>query len=361
MSAEATNPFAREDQLTPADRESLVAAIKSAYPAANRDFLYSRLARSLGIHVADDVIALNNPGTTVVRAIVDYARAQGKTLELLGATWTEVSGNPELRTLANRFLPDQTAVLAKFAPSDSMAVAEHPTLERLVAARSRLLDPAAFKAGLERLTGALCKVEAGRSGGTGFLVGRRTVLTNYHVVADALRTGVAGDGLICTFDFADNDLAKVVVTGGAKWDKLSSPYSQSDLTGIGEPGENELDFALITLAHEVEPTRVALPWPTSPPIVAHRDFLVIGQHPRGQSAKIAFGEVVDLPSSGLRYRYDVVTGPGSSGAPVLNLDLELVGLHHAANPESEPRYNQAVPIPRLMALFQSQNLDVSTL
>ncbi len=356
---EVANPFARENELTATDREAIVQAIKDAYP--NRDFLYSRLKRSLGVDVADDVIALNNPGTVIVRAVVEHARANYKVLELLGTTWAEVRGNPQLRALAERWLIDPANVAEKFAPPAVGADPARPPLEKLVTTRSPLVKLSVFTSGLERLAGALCKIKAGRMNGTGFLIGRRTVLTNFHVVGDAIKGDWGGDAITCTFDYAEDDRPNVEVKAATEWKTLFSRYSDSDLTATGEPSEDELDFALVTLAHDVELDRDPLPWPATAPIVAQRDFLVIGQHPRGQTASIAFGEVVELPGSGMRYRYDVTTEGGSSGSPVLDLNLELVALHHAADPARVPRYNQGVPIARLMAYFKKQNLDMGAL
>lgn len=361
---EITDLFAKEGEVTDQDREELVAAILAAYP--NLDFLYRRLATKWGLRVGVDVIGLNGPGGLIVGAIVDYAAAQGRQLDLLAVTWSDVRGNPRLKALAARFLPDQAGVLAKYAPPDAAAAVPaatlvQPSLERLVDKRSRLINLAAFQTGLARLSGALCLVGTPEGMGTGFLVGRRTVLTNYHVVKDAIARSIPGGKIVCTFDFNDDTVPNVLFHGSENWLGPHSPYSQSDITGSGQPGSDELDFAIITLAEEVEPTRRALAWPLAPPIVAQRDFLVIGQHPGGDAAQIAFGEVVELPQSGLRYRYDVTTRPGSSGSPVLSLDLELVALHHAADLGQNPRFNQAVPIARIMARLKEENIELATL
>ena len=317
----------------------------------------------LEVEAGDDVIALNNPGTIIADAIVKFAHSQGRTLQLLGATWSEVPGNPKLKALADKFLPNHAAILAKYATYvPSPVPVQHASLEKLVEKRSRLLNLATYIHGLEGLSGAICTISvAGKIEGTGFLVGRRSVLTNFHVVKKAIAGDYTGDKIVCSFDFNDAASPTVKFAGAAKWLRSSSPYSQSDLTGEGQPGADELDYALVTLAEEVEPARKALAWPIAPPIVAQRDFLVIGQHPGGDEAQIAFGEVVELPQSGLRYRYDVTTEPGSSGSPVLSLDLELVGLHHASDPDLNPRYNQAVPIARIMARLKAEQIDLAAL
>ncbi len=362
--AETDYLFANEELIDAADFERIVAALLSAY-GHNLDFLYLRVANKLSLQVGIDVVALNNPGRLIVSALVDHARAQGRTLELLGAAWSDVPGNPALRRLADKYLPNQPGVMAKFAtytPSPQAVVpAARPSLEKLIDSRSRRFNLANYIDGLGRLAGAICTVGTPQLQGTGFLVGKRSVLTNFHVVKDAIRGSYGGDKILCTFDYHDATTPNVVLHGAADWLRSNSPYSQSDLSGTGQPAPDELDYALITLAKDVEPSRRALDWPIAAPIVAQRDFLMIAQHPGGDPAEIAFGEVVDIPQPGLRYRYDVTTLPGSSGSPVLSVDLELVALHHAADPQANPRYNQAVPIARIMAKLKAEGIDLAAL
>jgi hypothetical protein len=72
------------------------------------------------------------------------------------------------------------------------------------------------------------------------------------------------------------------------------------------------------------------------------------QHPDGAPLKIAFGQSVGLNANETRLRYTVNTVGGSSGSPCLNAQLELVGLHHAGDPNfdpgHQPDYNAAIPI-----------------
>jgi len=358
--AETRNQLVRKVSISAADREALVDALRSGYP--NLDFLYLRLANKMGVDVAFDIVSLKEPGGVILDRIVTFAKGQGKFLELLGVAWSGAPGNPELKDLADKYFTDPAEILAKFAPLAAAPVAaDHPALEKLIVSRSKLLNLKAFQAGLEQLSGAICTVSAAGAMGTGFLVGKRSVLTNYHVVEAAIKAKTAGDQILCAFDFATTGSPTVEVRGAQPWLLSSSPYSDSDLSGTGEPTMDELDYALITLKSEVEPGRKPLAWPSAPPIVAQRDFLVIGQHPGGGAAQIAFGEVVELPGSGLRYRYDVTTEPGSSGSPVLSLDLKLVGLHHAADPANKPKYNQAVSIARILKKLKRERISLSSL
>lgn len=364
--------YPKEAEVTNELEAEVATALLKAYPSPSRSLLFLRLRNKWGVAVEDDISSLAEPGGVVAARIAQYARAQGRLLDLLGLAWTDVPGNAELSRLADAWLTDKEGVRQKYNPAargngDSAAPAPpslgaQQALEKLVATRSRLIDIGQFIDGMERLSGALCRISIPQVSGTGFLVGRRHVLTNFHVVEDAIQSGRTGDQILCEFDFNKSG-AKIVGVRGAvdeRWCRKSSPYSPSDLTGVGDPGPNDLDFALITLAEPVDPGRRALGWPISPPIITERDFLVIGQHPQGQVAQIAFGEVVELPKGGLRYRYDVTTSPGSSGSPVLDMDLKLVGLHHAADPKTNPKYNQCVPISRIMTFLQAEKIDLST-
>ncbi|ESQ92602.1 trypsin-like peptidase domain-containing protein [Asticcacaulis benevestitus] len=359
---DVTNLFAKEDEVDDATREAIGDAIRKAYP--NRDFFYMRLHNKWGVDVEDDVTSLDNPGGVVMARIVQYARANGRQLDLLALAWADVPGNPALKALANNWLTPPEAALAKYAPPPLAAPPPQvrPTLEKLVAKRSRLINLQAFQQRLAGLSGALCRIQAAGIKGTGFLIGRHTVLTNYHVVKAAIAADTQGDQIFCEFDYYDANIRTVLFNGamGIDWLDLNSPYSESDLTGKGVPGPDELDFALITLSQDVEPARRPVTWPTLPPVVSQRDFVLICQHPGGEPAKLAMGEVLDYPG-GLRYRYDVTTESGSSGSPVFDVDLNLVALHHAADPTLFPQYNQGVPIARIMAALKAAKIDPATL
>jgi len=359
---EIENLYPKEAELTGDDDVEIVNAILSAYP--NKDFLSLRLRHKMGINVADEITTMDGPGRIIVTRIYDYAKAAGRALELLAITWTDKPGNPKLKSLADRFFPEQQAVINKFEPHDTAAPpAPRPPLERLVDKRSKFTNLAAFAERLQTLSGALCRISIPEVSGTGFLIGRRTVLTNFHVVKRAIQAGRAGDQIKCEFDFHSEDQPTIEMFGkpAEEWQGPNSPYSDSDLTGQGNPAEDELDFAVIHLENEVEDSRNSIAWPVAPPIIAQRDFVLIGQHPEGHEAQLAMGEVVEFPQSGLRYRYDVTTEGGSSGSPVFNFDLELVALHHAADPAHDPEYNQGVPIWKIMKAIKAEGLDLETL
>lgn len=362
-----TELFGNEAEVTEEDGTAIVDGILSAYPPHQRNFFYLRLRQKWGLVVADEVIATDGstPGKIVVSTIYDFARANGRALDLLAVVWTDRPHNPKLAALAARLLEYPNEIVAKYAdsgPTDVRSVS-HPSLEKLVENRSRLVSMPAFIESMARLSGALCRIRIPEVSGTGFLIGRKTVLTNFHVVRNAISARRSGDQISCEFDYHDSRSEGVIYNGKSDFDWLgsSSPYSESDLSGSGDPAENELDFAVIHLSEEVEIEREAIVMPQTPPIVSQRDYVIIGQHPGGQEAQLAFGEVVEFPRSGMRYRYNATTRGGSSGSPVFTFDLGLIGLHHAADPASNPKYNQAVPIWKVLKSLKDAGLDLAEL
>ena len=355
--------FPNETNVTDTQKQALRGAILHAYP--NFDFLYLRLSDKWGFRV-DDYMDIGRGKVLIIEDIVRQVEGEGRILDLLAVTWSDKPQNPRLKALADELLVDQAGVLAKYAPAPaipSAVPATRPSLEKLVETRSRLLNLAEFQQGIERLSDALCRISAPTVKGTGFLVGRRTVLTNFHVMKEAIQHSLDGSKLLFEFDYrGDGPPAfSLQAAAGVAWKGPNRPYSHSDLTGLGDPAPDELDFALVTLASDVPADRLPLAWPIAPPIVSQRDFIVIGQHPQGEVAKIAFGEVLAYPGSGLRYRYDVTTEPGSSGSPVLTLDQQLVALHHAGDPQYQPKYNQGVPIWLIMQALKGEGIDLAAL
>ena len=364
--SEVAPSFPVEAPLGHGDMEELQQAILGAYPQIHE--LTRRIYYKWGIQLAD-VVYLEAPRGKVVGDLLDWVQSRGRTRELIGLLW---SGNPhhsDLAVIGQRLLGPLEPIAARYALARPEAAAAAPvqitwqSLEKIVTERSRLVDFAAFLDRLQRIGKAVCRVETPHDMGTGFLIGRQTVLTNYHVVETAIKTDAPGTGIGCRFDFTEGAGApgRLAQAAGKDWLHASSPYSQSDVTGDGEPRATELDFALIRLAAPVEESRPALAIDGAPPIVAPMDIAIVVQHPDGNPLKLAMGKVLEFPVSGLRYRYNTTTKGGSSGAPVFSADFELIGLHHAADPERSPRFNQAVPIWRVAAALAQAGIEPGAL
>ena len=358
-----------QEPLQPADREAFQQAILAAYPSA--DDLEILLSFKWGVRLADEVY-LQQPLKRVAFDLIKWVEAEGRARELLGVLWSERPGNPALRALAEQWLGDLDSVAARYDPAETAERApqievSESNLQKVIVDRSRLHDFEELLGKLRGTKGPVCKVETPVAIGTGFLVGRRHVLTNFHVVEKALAMGAIGEQIICRFDYVVDENGEpqaglpLPALAGAGWLVANSPYSQSDLSGTGSPGQNELDFALIRLAGDVEASRRNFTLPKMPSIVTPMSLAIIVQHPDGNPLKIAMGVITEVVAPGLRYRYNTITKAGASGAPVFNEDVELIGLHHAADPAKDPQFNQAVPVWQVAQALSGADHDLAAL
>lgn len=347
-----TDPIPAEAPLEDEDLDDIRQAILASYSQKELD---RRLRYKWGMRLRDK-IGLDVGNEEVVDVLTLWSEDQGRTRELLGLLWSGKPGNPKLRAAAQRLLPDLDAVTERYEGQPPVPPAPEATreaLEKVVSERAPMIGYNRFMSGIEAAGAAVCRVETSLDFGTGFLVGRRHVLTNHHVVEKAVKAAIQGERVACRFGY-DEDQAGHVSGGlalaaapGDAWRGPSSRYSQSDVTGTGAPAPDELDFALIRLADDAAEGQPRLVLSPDPPVVAPLDVIFVIQHPHGGTKMIAPGVVTEFPANGLRYRYNATTQPGASGSPVFSADLRLVGLHHAADPAAQPQYNQCVPIWRV--------------
>jgi Trypsin-like peptidase domain/Effector-associated domain 1 len=292
----------------------------------------------------------------VVADLVAWTERKGKTRELLALACADNPGNENIKQLAtiHRLTQEPGLECALAAASRTPA-----NLEALVNSRSRLIDYSRFISRMRSIGDRICLIETPFKKGTGFLIASDRVLTNYHVVEEVVLNPSLAKEVICSFDYRQTDEgtapANIKQFGlQANGVLANSPYDKSDVTGVGEPDLDKLDYAVLRLAKavgnlprggdEVRGWFNLVADVAVRPVVAVQDFLVIPQHAGGNPLEIAWGNVISFPGIGNRVRYDVTTASGSSGSPCFTLDLDIMGLHHAAEPASNPRYNQAIPL-----------------
>lgn len=257
---------------------------------------------------------------------------------------------------------------------------------------SQLLPADELARRVEERTSWTCAVSIGdKGGGTGLLVSRNVVLTNYHVILPLLRNPQLARVSSCRFDFVEDPetgdtLEGVRVPFAERWEGPSRPFSPADETGADTGFKpDELDFALIYLAEPIGEAPVArgsyrrssrgwLPLPSEPPLPRVGAPLFIWQHPAVPESlmtsklvvmpqKSAQGAVLSVLEAGLRLRHDVTTFHGSSGAACFDANFELVALHHAGDPKLDAsklgKWNQAVPMQAIVAyLKREQHQDL---
>lgn len=248
-----------------------------------------------------------------------------------------------------------------------------PGLERNIKPNLAQLDLHIWIEKLARIERRVCRVEInGNAAGTGFLVGPNAVLTNWHVVQNAV-SGNRIEGVSCRFDYyrlVDNarhpGIPVMVADDGCVSHR---PYSQAEMTAIPdkpEPTQDELDYALLRLAEPIgnadaggQP-RGWLELPSGEVPLAARAALLIVQHPDGAPLKLALDTdaVIGLNEGKTRIRYSTNTEAGSSGSPCFDMDWHLAALHHYGDPAwQNPKYNQGIPIHLIRRKIESDGFS----
>jgi hypothetical protein len=239
------------------------------------------------------------------------------------------------------------------------------SLEEIVREHAKFINPTVFRERLPELEGQVCWIDIPGGGGTGCLVGADLVLTNQHVVASISKNLARASDVKCRFDYRQaldgsvpTKKKSVTVDLHATWLVDSQPPSKADWDPtIGEAGEHESDYAIVRLAERigdlavggdtVDPNAQPRKWIDTAcevPALTVGNQVFLLQHPRGEPLQLTVGTVTEFNHTGTRVRYDANSKDGSSGSPCFDADLRLVALHHARDPATPPKWNQAIPL-----------------
>lgn len=256
-------------------------------------------------------------------------------------------------------------------------------LERMLDPSRGFTDMGALLNKLGSIVNATCQITVptwnGKEYGTGFLIGNRSVLTNWHVVE---HVGAANrQDVTFLFDYRTGRDGKTVAGGteyrlrnhDTEWLVAHSPYHPADTRAepfdqrliSTRPGDY-LDFAVVRLEGEPgtkliqnQPRKfLSLSGAVDDPAgyAAGVAEMFIIQHPYDEDENKVLPLQMDwnkpavrgLNADKTRVLYDVNTRPGSSGSPCFNGHLELIALHHAGGrdwpEEAGYLYNQGIPI-----------------
>ena len=372
-------------RLTGPEFESLHGALLDAF--VSYDELGTMLRRT---DWKIQAIAAPDALPAVITKVIEYAESRDSVQGLIAAARAAVPTNALLFNLSAAIgLVPSGVPPADLTPEQALPRVS-ARLERLVDAQRGIADLGSFYARIGELMRQVCAVELGDDYGTGFLIGPRTILTNYHVVERAIDGGFDPAAIRVRFDFQRlrdglTTNAGVVheLAAGADWIVAKAKYSESDKQSYDEtslPADGELDYAVLRTRDEVgrevssgldgvergwvEPRASGYDFPTG-------SFLLIVQHPCHDpiSFDSATDAVVRVNPNGTRVHYTPNTMPGSSGSPVLDRKLELVALHHGGEPGSPDvwlpcnkqttpaSYNEGVPIARIQAHLADQGLS----
>ncbi|MBC6996557.1 trypsin-like peptidase domain-containing protein [Neolewinella lacunae] len=333
------------------ERQSLSAALTENFRQEElRRLLQSDLGQEFDHLVSAPAYAAQ------VAEIVNRAEERGWSLELLDAA------------VSRR--PDVEAFLTLHYRKGRLKVGG---LENIVRA-GNFVNFAAFIDWAMRVRRAVCSIKLvgpKTEIGTAFLVGPDLLLTNYHVVAQAIENPAGVERVVLLFDFVGRDAGLPISYAVSDLSVLAHrpPASEADeeraITAAWDP--TCLDYALIRLPDTLGqrpynsqygklPLRGWLTLAKPTQSLKKDRILRITQHPYGEEMQLAEGKALGLDPAGLRVRYQANTDRGSSGAPVFNEETEIVALHHRGNWAGTE--NQGIPILAILEDLEAQGIDL---
>ncbi|WP_426584184.1 trypsin-like peptidase domain-containing protein [Mucilaginibacter sp. R-33] len=263
-----------------------------------------------------------------------------------------------------------------------------PGLERVLNAAPSI-NPANFLVGLARCKRCVCRIDIstteGDFSGTGFLIWKDLVISNYHVFQELIETPEKVQSILCKFDYELSPDGNTINPGMDVRLAAGQPViAYSKFSPLdADPPENidaawtkgELDYAIVRLERAVSeepfgikqdqvsqaPARgwiditsvTALPKPGNP--------IVILQHPDSRPLEmvIDLSGITALDPSALRVRYSVNTEGGSSGSPCFDEKFGVIALHNVGDPKQwKPTYNQGIPMVRIAEDLRNKQISL---
>jgi hypothetical protein len=198
----------------------------------------------------------------------------------------------------------------------------------------------------------------------------------------AIRGEVRAEDVVCRFDYTAKRDGSPVSDGLGRrlkkdvWHVSSRPPGEHEGESIGpDPAPDQLDFCLMRLETSVGTERLAGSSDAAVPLRGWFNLkerqsvgqngqqLFIWQHPQGAVLKLAIGDQLKINGSGNRFSYNVNTLKGSSGAPVFNAAMELIGLHHSGQNDAielaaTGKSNEGIPISNIARLTRQRGMDL---
>ncbi|TWU55925.1 trypsin-like serine peptidase [Rubripirellula reticaptiva] len=185
-------------------------------------------------------------------------------------------------------------------------------LERQLSSQSELLPIQFLECGVHASRSVAKVFVPGFGSGTGFLIGGNLLVTSNHVISNERRASQAK----ITFDFqsrpdgSQSEGVSLELDPSATF--ITSDEKEDDWTVVAVKGAPSEQFGALKLALE--------------PAEMHSRATII-QHPGGGPKHIALANNRIAYADTHSIHYLAETSGGSSGAPVFNLDWEVIGIH----------------------------------
>lgn len=303
--------------------EALRDALVSAFP--NYDDLKMMLLFELNEKLQKYVD--RGPMNRVATDLIEWAEAQGKLEALIAGARSKNPGNVALQRFAVEIS------LTSDAPPQGR-------LEAIVLEGVPFQQVNQWRARMVEVERAVCRVEMpeGKGVGTGFLLSRDAVLTNWHVADVLALKKLQPEQAGVRFDYAAG-IDGLTVPAGQFY-----PFKADWL--IDNSPVKDLDFALVRVAGEPGMQTVGETGETRGWLTYQQHKFTVGeiqlilQHPLAAPLNLSAGAVTAVNTMHKRVTYTANTEPGSSGSPVFTLGWDLVALHHYG----EQTGNMGIPV-----------------
>ncbi len=304
----------------------------------------------------------------VVGTLIDAAERAGWLRELVQAAYEDQPSHAGLAALYTDFGLAPPISVQRSGPEGKAGptTATIDTIGATARGGHPTFDEGRWRERLLRIERCVCRVEvAGRPVGTGFLVGPDAVLTCFNVLEAICKGWQLPANVGCRFDARALPggilLPGMIVKLSYHWLIDMSPYTRAEAGNRPDsvlPTADELDYVLIRLERPVGQEAVNsegnkglvrgwLPVTGATPEPGLDEPVQIAQYPQGGTLKVSLDMHGNRGANAnhTRLRYRTSTEYGSSGAPVFDLNWDVIAVHQMREPvfDRPPSHNPGHP------------------
>lgn len=347
-------------RLSGEDRKQLRKALTSSYRkySALRIFVSDNFEFNL-----DEIVASQALRDAADDLIAEFEQGGPKRdlSDLIWALHQERPNNLDVQALMQRLqgMMEQRWVLNPHEQEPTDYPVDLPTAYSDVELEGFLPRPLSYEADLGtlrrglQLADGVCKIAFSDrpTTGTGVLIAPDLVLTNYHVLSQAVidteDLAAKAKTVLCEFGFVSQEHASPVSPDTFTVDP-SKP-----LVAASPP--QQLDYALLRVEPKITGAAYAhinpVHLPAISPPLKEKDGLNVLQHPAGNVMQISLSAsgVVQVDPVRGRVWYVNRTQGGSSGSPCFNSEWQMVALHHASMSRGFGSVREGILLPAILA------------